>query len=218
MIRVGAHSESVKGQFSRLFFMNSALAGKRPPFRFRPETPMSDEDLMRFCAANDIARVEREVNGEILVMSPAGNRTGRRNAAIISALDTWAQRDGRGYVFDSSTGFTLADGSMRSPDAAWIEAARWNALSKADQNRFSPICPDFLIELRSQTDDLAQLEAKMARWILNGAKLGWLIDPERQVVGVYRPGDRPEVHRHPPSVRGDGVLAGFELVMARIWD
>jgi Uma2 family endonuclease len=198
--------------------MNSALAGMRPPFRFRPETPMSDEDLMRFCVANDIARVEREVSGEILVMSPAGNRTGRRNAAIISALDTWAQRDGRGYVFDSSTGFTLADGSMRSPDAAWVEATRWNALSKAEQNRFSPICPDFLIELRSQTDDLAQLESKMARWISNGAKLAWLIDPERQVVAVYHPGAEPEVHYHPTSVQGNGVIDGFELVMTRIWE
>ena len=95
--------------------MNSALAGKRPPFRFRPETPMSDEDLMRFCAANDFTRVEREVDREILVMSPAGNRTGRRNVAIISAPDAWAQRAGRGYVFDSITGFNLPDGSMRSP-------------------------------------------------------------------------------------------------------
>jgi Uma2 family endonuclease len=198
--------------------MNPALAGKRPPFRFRPESPMSDEDLMRFCAANGIARVEREVNGEILVMSPAGNRTGRRNAAIVSALDTWAQQDERGYVFDSSTGFTLADGSMRSPDAAWIEAARWNALSKAEQNRFSPICPDFLIELRSQTDDRAQLEAKMAKWISNGAKLAWLIDPERQLVAVYRPGGLPELHHHPTSVQGNGVIAGFELAMARIWN
>ena len=151
-------------------------------------------------------------------MSPAGNRTGRRNAAIISALDTWAQRDGRGYVFDSSTGFTLADGSMRSPDAAWVEATRWNALSKAEQNRFSPICPDFLIELRSQTDDLAQLESKMARWISNGAKLAWLIDPERQVVAVDHPGAEPEVHYHPTSVQGNGVIDGFELVMTRIWE
>jgi Uma2 family endonuclease len=198
--------------------MNSALAGMRPPFRFRPETPMSDEDLMRFCAANDIARVEREVNGEILVMSPAGNRTGRRNAAIISALDTWAQKDGHGYVFDSSTGFTLADGSMRSPDAAWVEATRWNALSKADQNRFSPICPDFLIELRSKTDDLAALEAKMARWISNGAKLAWLIDPERQAVAVYRDGEQPAVHHPSTSMHGTGPIAGFELTMARIWD
>jgi len=198
--------------------MTSALAGMRPPFRFRPETPMSDEDLMRFCAANDIARVEREVNGEILVMSPAGNRTGRRNAAIISALDTWAQKDGRGYVFDSSTGFTLADGSMRSPDAAWVEATRWNALSKADQNRFSPICPDFLIELRSKTDDLAALEAKMTRWISNGAKLAWLIDPDRQTVAVYCTGEQPEVHPQPISVQGTGPIAGFKLTMARIWD
>jgi Uma2 family endonuclease len=158
------------------------------------------------------------VNGEILVMSPAGNRTGRRNAAIISALDTWAQKDGHGYVFDSSTGFTLADGSMRSPDAAWVEATRWNALSKVDQNRFSPICPDFLIELRSKTDDLAALEAKMARWISNGAKLAWLIDPERQAVAVYRASEQPEVRHHPASMQGTGPTAGFELTMARIWD
>jgi Uma2 family endonuclease len=198
--------------------MNSALAGKRPPFRFRPETPMSDEDLMRFCAANDIARVEREVDGEILVMSPAGNRTGRRNAAIISALDTWAQKDGRGYVFDSSTGFTLPDGSMRSPDAAWVEASRWNALSRADQNRFSPVCPDFLIELRSQSDDLAMLEGKMMRWVANGAKLAWLIDPDREVVVVYRPGSPPEIHQRPAQVQGSRPVDGFTLAMGRIWD
>ncbi|MBB5344538.1 Uma2 family endonuclease [Tunturibacter empetritectus] len=197
--------------------MNSALAGKRPPFRFRPETPMSDEDLMHFCAANDIARVEREVDGEILVMSPAGNRTGRRNAAIISALDTWAQKDGRGYVFDSSTGFTLPDGSMRSPDAAWIEAFRWNALSRADQDRFSPICPDFLIELRSPSDELAALEWKMARWITNGAKLAWLIDPEREVVGIYRPDIEPEILHQPSLVQGAGIIDGFTLNLARIW-
>ena len=197
--------------------MNYALAGMRPPFRFRPESPMSDEDLMRFCAANDIARVEREVNGEILVMSPAGNRTGRRNAAIISALDIWSQKDGRGYVFDSSTGFSLPDGSMRSPDAAWIEAVRWNALSKADQNRFSPICPDFLVELRSQTDDLPVLEAKMEQWIANGALVAWLIDPENKTVFIYRPGERPETLTHPTSIQGNGPVAGFELVMTRIW-
>jgi Uma2 family endonuclease len=198
--------------------MNSALAGMRPPFRFRPETPMSDEDLMRFCAANDITRVEREVDGEIFVMTPAGNRTGRRNAAIIGALDTWAQQDGRGYVFDSSTGFTLADGSMRSPDAAWVLASRWDVLSEAEKNRFSPLCPDFVIELRSRSDDLSALEAKMERWIANGAQVGWLIDPERQIVAVYRRGEQPEVYRHPASVQGTGLVAGFELVMHRIWD
>jgi Uma2 family endonuclease len=198
--------------------MNSALAGKRPPFRFRPETPMSDEDLMRFCAANDITRVEREVDGEILAMSPAGNRTGRRNAAIISALDAWAQKDGRGYVFDSSTGFSLPDGSMRSPDAAWIESSRWNALSHADQNRFSPICPDFLIELRSQSDDIARLEDKMRMWLLNGAKLAWLVDPDRETVSVYRSDETPEIHHRPAVVQGSEPIDGFSLPMERIWD
>ena len=197
--------------------MNSTLAGMRPPFRFRPETPMSDEDLIRFCAANDITRVEREVDGEILVMSPAGNRTGRRNAAIISALDTWAQKDGRGYVFDSSTGFTLPDGSLRSPDAAWVEASRWNALSREDQNRFSPICPDFLIELRSQSDELSALQAKMMRWIANGARLAWLVDPEREVISVYRPDYKPEIFQQPSLIQGSGVVEGFTLLLERVW-
>ena len=198
--------------------MNPVLTGVRLPFRFRPETPMSDEDLIQFCAANDIARIEREVDGEILVMSPAGNRTGRRNAAIVGALVAWAEQDGRGYVFDSSTGFTLPDGSLRSPDAAWIEAARWDALSEADKNRFSPLCPDFIIELRSPSDNLAGLELKMKQWIANGVRLAWLVDPERQVVAVYRSGERPERHLHPASVQADGALSGFELAMAKIWD
>jgi Uma2 family endonuclease len=198
--------------------MNSALAGMRAPFRFRPESPMSDEDLMRFCAANDITRVERDVNGEILVMSPAGNRTGRRNAAIVGALSTWAQKDGRGYVFDSSTGFTLPDGSMRSPDAAWILAARWDAMSESEKNRFSPICPDFIIELRSLSDNLSDLEAKMEKWITNGVQVAWLVDPERQVVAIYRPDHQPEAHHHLASVQGSGIVAGFELVMTQVWE
>ena len=198
--------------------MNFALAEMPLPLRFRPETPMSDEELMRFCAANDFLRVERDANGEILVMTPAGNNTGRKNTAIISALDAWAERDGRGYAFDSNTGFTLPDGSMRSPDAAWVQAVRWNILSDRDKDRFSPICPDFVIELRSPSDNLAELEAKMEQWIVNGAQVAWLIDPERQVVAIYRPGDQTEVHHHPSSVQGSGVVSGFELVMARIWD
>jgi Uma2 family endonuclease len=198
--------------------MNFALAEMPLPLRFRPETPMSDDELIRFCAANDFLRVERDANGEILVMTPAGNNTGRKNAYLIQVLGTWADADGRGYAFDSNTGFTLPDGSMRSPDAAWVLASRWDALSASDKDRFSPICPDFIIELRSPSDSLAELEAKMEQWIANGAKLAWLIDPERQVVAVYRPNDQPEVHHHPTSVQGKGVVAGFELVMTRIWD
>ncbi len=198
--------------------MNFALAEMPLPLRFRPETPMSDEELVRFCAANDFLRVERDANGEILVMTPAGNNTGRKNAYLIQVLGAWSDADGRGYAFDSNTGFTLPDGSMRSPDAAWIQAVRWDALSALDKERFSPICPDFIDELRSPSDNLAELQAKMEQWIANGAQAAWLIDPERQVVAVYRPGDEPEIHHHPTSVQGHGVIAGFELVMTRIWD
>jgi Uma2 family endonuclease len=141
--------------------MNLALVGVPLPLRFKSEKPMSDDELLRFCAANEVLRVERDANGEILVMTPAGSRTGRKNTAIISALDAWAVQDDRGYAFDSNTGFTLPDGSMRSPDAAWVEASRWDAMSEPDKDSFSPLCPDFIIELRSQSDSLSALETKM---------------------------------------------------------
>jgi Uma2 family endonuclease len=198
--------------------MNFALSEIPLPLRFRPEKPMSDEELMRFCAANDDLRVERDANGEILVMTPAGNRTGRMNALIIAALTTWAESDGRGYAFDSNTGFSLPDGSMRSPDAAWVRRAKWDALSEEEKERFSHISPEFIIELRSPTDSLGELQAKMELWIANGVQLGWLIDPEKKTVSVYRADEQPEVLAHPTSVQGNGVMAGFELVMARVWD
>jgi Uma2 family endonuclease len=197
--------------------MNFALAEMPLPLRFRPETPMSDEQLMRFCAANDFLRVERDANGEILVMTPAGLKTSRMNSRITRLLDEWAEQDGRGIAVDSNGGFTLPDGSVRAADAAWVHKSRWDALSEADQARFSPICPDFIIELRSPNDSLVELKQKMERWIANGVQLGWLIDPENKTVSVYRPGDQPEVLAHPTSVQGHGVMAGFELVMERIW-
>jgi Uma2 family endonuclease len=198
--------------------MNFALAEMPLPLRFRPETPMSDEDLMRFCAANDFLRVERDANGEILVMTPAGIKTSKMNMRIGRLLDEWAEQDGRGIAVDSNGGFTLPDNSVRAADAAWLLKSRWDALSEADQARFSPLCPDFVIELRSPSDNLKELEEKMELWIANGAQLAWLIDPIEGAVSVYRPGDSPEVHHHPTSVQGSGVMVGFELVMARIWD
>ena len=179
---------------------------------------MSDEELMRFCAENDFLRVERDANGEILVMTPAGSRTSHINSRITRLLDEWAEQDGRGITFDSNGGFSLPDGSMRAADAAWVDKRRWDALSAKDQARFAPLCPDFVIELRSANDRLSELEAKMELWIANGAKLGWLIDPENRTVYVYRPADSADVLHHPTSVQGSGVVAGFELVMARIWD
>jgi Uma2 family endonuclease len=198
--------------------MSLALNEIDPPIRFRPDPPMTDEKFMRFCAANEPMRFEREPDGEILVMTPAGNRTGRINARIVQVLGNWSDLDGRGYSFDSSTGFTLPDGSVRSPDASWVQASRWDALSEEDQDRASPLCPDFIIELRSPSDRLTYLRAKMEQWIANGVEVGWLIDPIEKVVTIYRPGDEPEHLAQPTSVQGTGPIAGFELVMARIWE
>jgi Uma2 family endonuclease len=198
--------------------MNFSLAEMPLPLRFRPETPMSDDELMRFCAANDALRVERDANGEILVMTPAGSKTSKMNMRIGRFLDVWAEEDGRGVAFDSNGGFTLPDGSMRAADAAWVELKKWESLSSEDQARYAPLCPDFVIELRSPSDSLAELKEKMEQWIANGAQVGWLIDPEEKTVYAYRPGESPEVHHHPTSVQGSGVVAGFELVMTRVWD
>lgn len=179
---------------------------------------MSDEELMRFCAANDAVRVERDANGELIVMTPAGGNTGKMNTDVILELGIWNRQDRRGIVFESNTGFTLPDGSMLSPDAAWIERRRWEALSERERKRFVPLCPDFVIELRSPSDSLPELQKKMQQWIANGAQLAWLIDPIEREVTVYRPDDSPEVHHEPSSVQGSGVMAGFELVMARVWE
>ena len=197
--------------------MNLDLAEMMLPVRLRLDQPMTDEALVRFCAANDSLRVERETNGEILVMTPANSRTSRINARISRFLDEWAEYDTRGVAFDSSGGFTLPDGSMRSPDAAWILRSRWSALTDAQQSSFAPICPDFVIELRSPSDKLQSVKAKMEMWIANGAQIAWLINPERTEIHIYRLGDSPEFLFDPSSIQGNGVVAGFELIMARVW-
>jgi Uma2 family endonuclease len=186
--------------------MNFNLAEMPLPLRFRPETPMSDEDLMRFCAANDDLRVEREANGEILVMTPAGINTSRMNMRIGRLLDEWAEQDGRGIAVDSNGGFTLPDNSVRAADAAWVLKSRWDKLSDADKARFSPLCPDFVIELRSPSDSLIELSEKMQQWVTNGVQLAWLIDPIEHTVSIHRPGDSPEILHNPTSVQGTGRL------------
>ena len=197
--------------------MNLALTDAGLPVRLRFERPMTDEELMRFCAVNDDLRVEREPNGEILVMTPANIKTSSMNSRINRLLDEWAEADGRGIVSGPDGGYTLPDGSMRAPDAAWVANRRWQALSKDDQGRFAPICPDFVIELRSPSDNLPDLLSKMQQWIANGVEVGWLIDPKEKAVTIYRPGEQPEVLAQPTSVQGTGPIAGFELVLARIW-
>jgi Uma2 family endonuclease len=198
--------------------MNLALNQFELPIRISQGRPVTDEELMRLCAENNDLRVEREPNGEILVMTPANSRTSKMNLRIGRLLDEWAEADGRGIATGPDGGYTLPDSSMRVPDAAWVSNQRWHALSDKDQGRFAPLCPNFVIELRSPSDKIADLRAKMAQWIANGAEVAWLIDPIEKAVTIYRPGDQPEHLAQPTSVQGTGPIAGFELVMARLWD
>jgi len=197
--------------------MNLALTEIEFPVRLRLERPMTDDELLRFCAANETVRVERDSNGELLLMTPSGGGTSYKNSLIISELSQWARRTNSGPTFDSNAGFTLPDGSMRSPDAAWIPWERWNSLTAKQQEVFLPICPEFLIELRSASDRLPELRAKMDIWIANGARLAWLIDPFRKVVEIYRPGRDPECLEGGSFVEGDGPVDGFVLELGEIW-
>lgn len=189
------------------------------PFQIqiRPPMEMDDHQLLRFCQLNRDLQIERTAEGDLILMSPATPDSGWRNAQIIVQLGIWAEQDGTGILFDSSSGFTLPNGAMRAPDAAWIRLERWQALSTEDKQRFSPICPDFVIELRSPSDSLRDLRNKMIEYIDSGATLGWLIDPKSRIVYIYRP-DRPvEIVADPSILSGDPELPGFRLNLQRIW-
>lgn len=197
--------------------MEFALSGLSLPLRIRPERPMTDVELMRFCAKNEALPIERDTNGDILVMSPSGSGTGNKNFELNLELGMWNRRFGEGVAFDSNTGFTLPDGSMRSPDAAWLPTRKWQALSPAEQAGYAALCPEFLIELRSPSDPLSELHRKMEQWIANGAQLAWLIDPIEKTVTLYRPHAAPERLDHPTEVTGEGPVAGFVLPLERIF-
>ncbi|MBW4467986.1 MAG: Uma2 family endonuclease [Pegethrix bostrychoides GSE-TBD4-15B] len=178
---------------------------------------MSQEQFYEFCLANRELRIERTATGEVVIMPPVFSDTGNRNIKISQQLANWADESGTGEAFDSSTGFTLPNGATRSPDASWIKHDRWNALSEEQKASFAPICPDFVIELRSSSDTLSSLQDKMQEYIDNGALLGLLIDRKNQTVHVYRPSQTPEVLDAPNSVSAEPELPGFVLQMAKIW-
>lgn len=177
----------------------------------------TDEQFWDLCAANPDARLERTATGEIMIMPPAASDTGLLSAEITSQLWQWNRHTSLGRVFDSSAGFTLPNGAIRSPDAAWIRKARWDALTRQEQSRFAPICPDFVVELRSRSDELADVRRKMQEYMENGTHLGWLIDPTEQRVYIYRPGQAVEVLDDPETVSGDPVLPGFTLELGGIF-
>ena len=197
--------------------MEYSLSSLTLPVRLTPESPMSDEAFLEFSAENDPLRMEREPNGEILVMTPAGSKTGLVNQRIGRFIEEWSERDGRGVTFDSSAGFKMPNGAIRSPDSAWARKERWEALTEAEQDGISPMCPEFVIELVSPKDRLPIVRKKMLEWIANGAELAWMIDPKRRAVEVFRAGMVPEVWENPTSVQGTGCVRGFELVMGRVW-
>lgn len=182
-----------------------------------PELKMSDGQFFKFCQDNPTWHIERNSTGEIQVMPPTGAETGGYNFDLITQLGIWTRKDGRGKGFDSSAGFTLPNQAVRSPDAAWILKERWEALPVSDRQGFAPICPDFVLELRSQTDLLKTLQAKMEEYRANGARLGWLIDPIEQTVYTYQPGRNVEMLKAPDKLLGDPVLPGFELDLRELW-
>lgn len=188
--------------------------------KFKPLTKMTDEQFEQFCALNDILRIERNAKGEIILMPPTHGFTGNRNAKINTQLGNWSERDGTGEYFDSSTGFKLPNGALRSPDASWISNSRLEALTDEQRSGFFDICPDFVIELRSSSDSLTLLLAKTQEYIDNGSKLGWLIDPLASPgrVYVYRPDAEIESIEDVNSVSGDPELPGFTLNLERIWN
>jgi len=167
-------------------------------------------------AKNPELKIEQNANGEIVFMSPTGGESGYRNLRIASQLDQWSERFG-GRSFDSSTLFRLPNGAKRSPDASWISMERWNTLTKEDRKKFPPLCPDFLIELRSETDRLDELQAKMSEYLSVGLRLGWLIDPLQKRVHIYRPEKQPEVLLMPNSVSCNEILPGFVLDLKTVW-
>jgi len=178
---------------------------------------MSVEQFYEFCLANRDLRIERTATGEVIIMPPAFSDTGNRNLKISQQVANWADQDGTGETFDSSAGFTLPNGATRSPDASWIKLERWNALTEEQKASFAPICPDFVIELRSSSDTLKGLQDKMQEYIANGVSLGLLIDRNNRKVYIYRPNQEPEILDNPETVTGDPELAGFVLQMAKIW-
>lgn len=186
--------------------------------QLRPVMSLSDDDFFELCQQNRDLRLELNAAGEVLIMPPTGGETGRRNLIIAGELHIWAKASQAGVAFDSSTGFKLPNGAIRSPDAAWIRRERWEAIAPVARERFIPVVPDFLVELRSPTDALAVLQAKMEEYIAAGVRLGWLIDPVEGRAHIYAGGHPVLSLDRPTELEGEPVLPGFILELAPIWD
>ena len=185
--------------------------------RFRPLYAMTPDEFYTFCQQNPDMLAELNAEGEVVFMSPSGGATGARNAHVVKKLGVWADEDGSGVVFDSSAGFVLPNGAVRSPDAAWVRRRRLAKVSAQQRERFLPLCPEFVVEIASPSDRLADLQAKMDEYMANGAELGWLIDPAGRTVSVYRPGAPGQQVTNANSIDAEPLLPGFTLDLLPIW-
>jgi Uma2 family endonuclease len=184
---------------------------------FSPITTISTNQFEQLCAANPDIKFERTPTGELVIMSPTGGETGMNNATLIARFVVWNEQLNLGKVFDSSTCFRLPNGGERSPDVAWIEKSRWEALTSEQRRKFPPICPDFVLELRSPSDNLILLQSKMQEYLNGGAKLGWLLNPEDNQAEIYRPGQSTEVLQSPGTLSGETILPEFTLNLDWLW-
>ncbi|NJM27212.1 MAG: Uma2 family endonuclease [Pseudanabaena sp. RU_4_16] len=179
---------------------------------------VTHEQLVELAIANRDLQLERTAAGELIVMAPTGSITGNRNLDIEGQLWLWNRQAKLGKTFNSSTGFHLPNGADRSPDAAWVRQDRWDALTPEQQEGFAPLCPDFIVELRSTHDNLSLLQVKMQEYMSNGTCLGWLIDRKNQTVEIYRQGQAVEILHRPLSLSGEDVLPGFVLDLTEVWN
>lgn len=178
---------------------------------------LTDEQFFQLCQNNPDMRFERTASGELIIMSPTGSITSDRNADLTCQLRNWNRKNKLGKSFDSSGGFKLPNGAERSPDASWVKMKRWNSLTEEEQERFAPLCPDFVVELMSPSDTLEKTRVKMKEYMENGASLGWLINRKQKQIEIYRPNQEVEVLESPQTVSGEDVLPGFVLDLEEIW-
>jgi Uma2 family endonuclease len=186
--------------------------------KLKPAINLTDDQLFELCQLNRDWRIEYTAQGELIVMPPTGGETSNRNAELTYQVQAWTRRDQAGVAFDSSGGFKLPNGATRSPDAAWVRRSRLAGLTREQKQKFLPLCPDFVIELRSPTDNLQAVLDKMQEYLDNGAQLGWLLDPLTRRVHVYLPQRPPEILDAPNTLSADPLLPGFVLDLRKIWE
>ncbi|MGF1672367.1 MAG: Uma2 family endonuclease [Rivularia sp. (in: cyanobacteria)] len=180
---------------------------------------VTQEQFAALSVANRDLKLERNAQGELIVNPPTGWETGQRNFSLTGQLYRWYEENqDLGKAFDSSTGFILPNGATRSPDASWVSQKRWDALTTEQKGTFANICPDFVVELRSSSDRIEPMQAKMREYIDNGARLGWLLDPQNRRVEIYQPGSQVKVLENPAQLFGEDILPSFVLNLRRVWN